>query len=150
MKWPHIKMDTLLSTTAVVVSIISFIFSFSLSRDVAVSQIRPAIVFLYDGGSGWSMQNIGNGPALNIIIAKRQTSGDWFEPVRVPPVAAGAGVALDWIGHSNIRTLGAIYQDFEGRYYSSFCQDDLSSAYEGRQLPIWPESEIKKHWQMSW
>lgn len=56
---------------------------------------------------------------------------------------------LPWIGHQNIRTLGASYTDIEDRWYSSTCTDDLSKIHEGNQLKRWPESQVTAYWKLA-
>ncbi|MBC8093046.1 MAG: hypothetical protein H7Y15_14125, partial [Pseudonocardia sp.] len=45
----------------------------------------PVVVFVWDPAAKiWSLRNIGNGPALNVIIAQHDRDG-WYNSVRVPP-----------------------------------------------------------------
>ena len=72
---------------ALVVSIGTFVYASVRERKAKVASIRPLLVFLYDGESGWYLKNVGQGPALNVILShKSKDDGDWITPVRVPPV----------------------------------------------------------------
>jgi hypothetical protein len=137
---------SLLPIIALLFAIVSFGLSFTLTRRSAVSGIKPVLVFIYDGEKGWILTNIGNGPALNIVVAQKRVNGNWFNPVRVPPISKGSEFRLLWLGHVNDTGLGATYTDFQNRKYSSTCLNDLSRVYSGDKFPEWEEHEIGRHW----
>jgi hypothetical protein len=137
---------TLLTAVAIVVSVASFVVSFISSRRAVIAGRRPILVFVYEGTTGWIARNLGNGPALNIVVAQKRVGGDWFSPVRIPPLAKDAEFQLEWLGHMNDTGLGATYADFEQRVYSTSCGNDLSRVYSYRLLPEWTEQQIKPHW----
>ena len=137
-----------IAVTALVVSIISFTLTYRLSRQSAVTSVRPVLVFEYSHKDNWGVRNVGNGPALNVIVAKKTDTTDWYNPVRIPPLAKDGQFSLaDWLyDDPNVRTLGAYYCDIVQRKYSSTCTNDLSEIHKGNKLKDWPEKEIKKHW----
>src|SRR4051812_9001936 len=110
---------TWISIIAIVVSAISFLISFWHTRKASVSGRMPVLVFVYDVDDGWVIRNIGNGPALNILVARKPISEEWFDPVRIPPLPKDGQFILSWVGHSNDDGLGATYQDFQNKFYSS-------------------------------
>lgn len=137
---------TLLSVFAILISVITFVVSFLHTWRTSVAAKRPVLVFVYDQEKGWIVRNIGNGPALNVVIAQRHIDDDWFNPVRVPPFSKDSEFGLNWIGHSNISYLGATYSDFDGRTYTSICGNDLSQAFRGARFGPWKEDRIGRHW----
>lgn len=104
------------------------------------------LTFVYDDETGWNSQNIGNGPALNVIAAQKEVGGQWFNPVGAPPLPKDGEFGCRWLGHVNTTGLGATHTDFEGGPYSSVTCNDLSRTFEGRKLPVWEESKIGRHW----
>jgi hypothetical protein len=142
----RIPWSELLSVIALVLSAVSFIAGHRLAARSAVIAVRPVLVFEYSGDAGWSLRNVGNGPALDVIVQHRWETGNWSGPVRVPPLAPGGTFATAWIGHADVRGLGSSYADIEARPYSSTTVDDLTSTHEGNVLPQWPESSVRKHW----
>jgi hypothetical protein len=143
------KPEVYISLAALAFAIVSFVVSFGHSVRARRAEFRPVVAIVYTDESGWVIRNVGSGPALNIVVAQSWDSGkdrEWSEPVRVPPLASGGEFHLHWIGHSNVRAIGAAYSDFEGRSYSSICEDDHSRAIEGRTLPDWPTEEVSRHW----
>ncbi len=132
---------------ALVFSVVSFVISYRLSVVSERSGLRPVVVFVYKEGAGWFLRNIGKGPALNILIAKRSETGEWYAPVRVPPLPEEESFDLAWWGPADALEAGATYQDFRGHTYSSTCRHDLSKVYEERLLPDWSEEQIQRHWR---
>lgn len=143
------ELASVLSIVAIVISAVSFSLSFWLSLKSARSGIRPVLAFVYNGESGWHLRNIGNGPALNITVAQKNVERQiWFDPVRVPPLEEESRLPLEWLGHVNDTGLGVVYEDFQGRTYSSTCGNDLTRIFRGRgEIPLWDEEEIGQHWR---
>jgi hypothetical protein len=92
------------------------------------------------------LKNIGSGPALNILVAQKRVGGEWFNPVRIPPLSKDGEYIPTWLGHVNTTGLGAIYSDSEGKPYTSTCGNDLSQVFEGAKFGPWKESDIGRHW----
>ena len=138
-----------MSIAAVVISVTSFSLSFWANLRSARSDIRPVLAFVYHGKSGWHLRNIGSGPALNVTVAQKNVeSKEWFNPVRVPPLEEASRFHLAWLGHVNHTGLGVVYEDFQGRTYSSTCGNDLSRIFRGRgEIPKWEEQRIGSHWR---
>jgi hypothetical protein len=68
---------------------VSLAISYWHNRQSAITGRKPVLTFAYDDKTGWVLQNIGNGPALNVIVAQKEIGGQWFNPVRAPPVSMG-------------------------------------------------------------
>jgi len=140
------RVELLLSILALVVAVVSFTMSFMQSQNAAVTGVMPVLGFVYDEDGRWVLQNLGNGPAMNIVVAIRQNdTAGWCDPVRLPPLAQDGKLALRWVG-LDVRWLGASYTDVEGRKYTATCVNDLSVSHRGQLLPTWPEADIAKHW----
>lgn len=137
------------SSVALVVSIASFGLSYRLSRDAAITSVRPVLVFQFDVNTGWSVRNVGNGPALDVLVAMRTgDNADWTQPLRIPPLSNDGEFGLQrWAVYADARTLGATYRDIQQRTYSTTCTDDVSVVQVGNALRTWPDSQIGRHWQ---
>lgn len=136
------------AAVALVVSIGSCAVSYHLARQTVATSVRPVLVFQYDPNDGWTLRNVGNGPALNVLIAlKTDDLADWTEPMRIPPLSKDGQFSLQrWAVYWRSRTLGATYSDIQERVYSTTCTNDLSEIHEGGVLKSWPDSEIRRHW----
>jgi hypothetical protein len=137
-----------LSVLPVVLSTLALTISFFSFNLTAVRNIRPVLTLAYRNDSGWYLRNIGNGPALNVIVAERPNEGEWVNPVRVPPLANGGEILLHWLGHTNIKWIGATYTDIDDRPYSSLTSEDLTSIRNDNAFPRWREQDIRKHWEI--
>lgn len=139
--------------TAIVVSLAAFTFSvvtfglnYQQSQRGAVLARKPVLVFEYEGDNGWILRNVGAGPALNVVVAQKHVGGQWFNPVRVPPLSKDGQFVLKWLDHVNTTGLGTTYTDTEQLPYTSTCENDLSETIGGTLFGPWPESMMGKHW----
>jgi hypothetical protein len=137
-----------ISVVAVLVSLTALAISFFASRRTAIAGSRPVLVFEYDASSGWHVRNIGNGAALDVVVAQKIIEGDWIAPVRIPPLRKYGEFILSWCLHVNDKGLGARYLDVEQRQYWSHCADDLTRTGRGNIFPRWPRETIKRHWNV--
>jgi hypothetical protein len=136
----------ILSAIAVVVSLVTFGLTHFHDRRLTVLGRRPVLVFEYDGSRGWILRNVGLGPALNPIVAQKTVGGDWFNPVRIPPLAVGGEFIPLWLRHVNTTGLGVLYDDTDGLPYSATCGNDRSRVFAGHRFGPWKEDEIGRHW----
>jgi hypothetical protein len=56
-----------ISLAAFIVSLASLAFTVFKGRYDQIVGVKPAIIFVYDSTNGWQIENIGAGPALNIV-----------------------------------------------------------------------------------
>ena len=138
----------LISVFALVLSALSFAVNLWVGRRATIRGRKPVLVFIDELDASWTIRNIGNGPALNVLVAQRQ-SGQWFNPVRVRPLAKDQTEPLAWLGGANDTGLGAMYSDSEGMKYTSTLGNEVAVSYEGHRLPNWKaESEIRRYWEL--
>lgn len=152
-------MKVVLPVVAILVSLTSFVVNFSHTRRRDVVSRMPVLIFEYTEDRGWVLRNVGLGPAMNILVAQapggrqrtcvEETGSGWVRPVRVPPLPQDGICGLHWVAHISKASLGATYTDFEGRSYTVTCRNDLSQVCKGRQMPMWEEGEIERHWRVS-
>lgn len=135
-----------LSVTALIVSVLAFALNYRHARRASVLARKPVLVFEYDGDRGWALKNVGSGPALNVVVAQKRVNGDWFNPVRIPPLAKDGEFVLAWLGHVNTTGLGTTYTDSENFPYTATCGNDLSRVREGVLFGPWEEAQIGRHW----
>jgi hypothetical protein len=133
------------------VSMGAFAFTVFKGRYDQITGVKPALVFVYDHDSGWQIQNIGAGPALIIVVAKKEggknsPAGTWIEPVRIPPLKKDGAFSLHWDPHNNTHGLGATYEDMWARSYTTMCARDLNVIRRGLRLRTWDEHEINAEW----
>ena len=143
----RIKPELALSAAAFALSVVAVTSSFYFSRVGLRTTVLPTLVFVYDEDQGWSLRNVGNGPALNVIVSHQSHEApQWIEPTRLYPLGDGEELQISWVGH-NPDKLAVSYSDAHNREYTSVTDEDLTKILAGRALPVWKESEILRLWE---
>ena len=60
--------SVLISALALFVSAVSFALNLAVGHRAAVRGRKPVLVFVDEPRECWILQNIGNGPAINVVI----------------------------------------------------------------------------------
>lgn len=139
-----------ISVASVAIAFASLVVNFVLNHRAAVRARKPVLVFVYESGN-WVLRNVGNGPALNVLVAQRDTEKKtWYDPVLVPPFAKDTSLSMDWVDARAVFGLGATYEDFEGRLYTSTLGGETSHTYDRDRLPTWKRigkgHEVWRYW----
>jgi hypothetical protein len=144
-----------ISVASVAIAFASLVVNFVLNHRAAVRARKPVLVFVDESGT-WVLRNVGNGPALNVLVAQRDTKKKtWFNPVLVPPFAKDTSLKLPWIDRASDPGLGASYDDFESRRYTSTLGGEIARTYDGDRLPRWKmtgtvwDVEVTRYWELS-
>lgn len=155
--------ELILSGAASLVSLVSVALTYRLWVLADRRSRLPVLIFMDDRGKDtdpdkwWVLRNVGNGPALNIVIARKSThdATEWSEPTRIAALARDSEVALPWLADSGfVAVLAATYQDFIGadgsgrvRAFTTVCSHNANSVRLGRHLPAWKVEEIPADWE---
>lgn len=135
----------IISIISLCIAIASVSIGFYFSKLSAKTSVRPILVFLYSPDRGWNLSNIGNGPALNLLLTKAPYKR-WEMPTRCYPLAAKDSINIWWMGH-NMKKLGVSYDDVHGRTYTSICEEDQNVIHYTNCLEGFSDAEIKKVWE---
>jgi hypothetical protein len=141
------KPQLVISLVALTLSIIATISSIYFSNIGIKTNVLPTLVFVYDSDKGWSINNVGNGPALNVVVT-HQTHGEnkWIEPTRLYPIPENDTVYIAWVGH-NPDKLMATYTDVHNRSYSSLTDEDLTTISDKDVSQPWKDTDIRRIWE---
>jgi hypothetical protein len=104
----------------------------------------------------WTVQNVGKGVTLNILISSSRRQNEWEKPTKVYSVVEGAEIKLSWV--VGALQLSADYFDMNQNTFSSVCQNDdtefiknpdrvLFDKYNGEYNR--PEDMNKINWSVS-
>ena len=144
----------LISVASVAIAFASLVVNFVLNHRAAVRARKPVLVFV-DESRTWVLRNVGNGPALNVLVAQRDANKKtWFNPVLVPQFAKDTSITLKWIDVASDPGLGASYEDFEGRRYTATLGGEIARAYDDDKLPKWNvaetgwDAEVRRYWEL--
>lgn len=143
------SLATGIAIVSVLIASVSFVVNYRIAQRTAVRARKPVLVFVDDPQQQcWVLHNVGNGPALNVLVAQRH-GGSWFNPILAPPLAREAVVPLTWLGRLNSHGLGATYSDFEDRRYTSTLGGERSQTYVGNRLPDWDTGkDVRRSWEV--
>lgn len=132
---------------AIAISAITFVITSWRAQRAEARARKPVLVFVdVPEQECWVLRNVGNGPALNIVCAQRR-DGQWFNPVRLPPLGNDASFPMPWLGRTSDTGLGSTYSDFEGSAYTTTIGNEIVRTHHGARLPHWPETEITRYWE---
>jgi len=129
-------MDTLFSLISLLLSLTAIVITYLVFRKTHKRTVQPIIVFSNvekeDGDkTSWCIENVGNGPALNVLVAGGTTQLEWNDGDKTLIAVMGCNVSrrLDWV-----RLRGAFlatYKDIYGREYTSICVHNKHTITEG-------------------
>jgi len=142
-----IKPELIISIVALVVAIASTIASVYFSKLNIRTDIFPVLVLVYDAKDGWEIRNIGNGPAINIIVSHQEHgTNEWIKPTRIYPIPKDGKINLSWVGY-NPDKIAVTYSDIHEKQYTSITDEDLTEIKDTNELPSWKKTEILRIWE---
>jgi hypothetical protein len=134
---------------ALVVSVIVFVDNRLRALEAARLARVPMLAFTWDDPrQSWILSNIGNGPALDVVILQR-IGGRWVHPLRMREMAAQDNNAIPsgWMRWDENPGLGARYRSITGEQYMTKTGDDWSQHSAGwGDMPDTLWSDIEPHW----
>ncbi len=144
-------LSAVFSGVALLVSVVVFYENRRRSIEAAKLQRRPSLVFAWDHEQGhWDLDNIGNGPALDVVIVQR-IDGQWALPLRMPELPAGGRgiVPRRWLEQRHDDPgLAARYRSVTAEPYMTETGDDVSTITEGwGTLPAALWGDVEPHWR---
>jgi hypothetical protein len=117
----------------------------------------PVLVFLDSPGPRWRLKNVGNGPALNVVVAQKLRHDDtgWVEPTRVPALGRDEELPLTWLaGGGNVDVLAATYADLvgadgrgRGRTFTTLCAHNVNIVKPGTGIPAAVVTASEPDWR---
>jgi len=124
--------SALISTVAIFVTVRIF------SRTVR-SNFKPVLIFSSRGEEtmrwGWKLQNYGNGPALNVLVADGYNLKNFHSIVNCYPLSKDASVDLLWAKKTGV--LVATYSNIYGEQFTSICQHNQTRIIKKNIYPEW-------------
>lgn len=146
----------IVAVIALALSVVTFAFSQRSARATDRRSRIPVLVFVYDPNGNWFLRNVGNGPALNIVLAVKARHEDerWQDLTRIPPISRDGDFRLDWLGDADVAVIAAAYEDFlaadnpgKSRTYTVTMSNDVNRIVPRRELPQWGVHESLAYWQ---
>lgn len=128
-------MENIIASVISFFSLVASFYAVYLTQKTFKTGLMPILVFSRRTNGNWQIENVGNGPAINVVIADGTKTRDWVSIVRCFPIAAGAKVELTWL--VSAYELAAVYFDSEGEVFTSKCCSNENSICKGNKYPAW-------------
>jgi len=108
-----------IAISSILLSLIALGFSFySFFKNLRASS-RPVLIFAMSANFKWKLQNVGNGPAINVIVLDIDKKNDLISATNCYPLAVNSNLELTWL--TAAWKLVAIYTDIWGKKYETIC-----------------------------
>jgi hypothetical protein len=130
-----------------IASLLTFFIGYTLNIKSARNSRKPVLVFEYQQSNGWLIRNVGNGPALNIIVTCKGKKGAWKYFVRLPALAKDDKFILTWLGHCDVWSLSSVYTDFLGIAYTLVSIHDENHIRTGQKINPPKGFKVPRYWQ---
>jgi hypothetical protein len=126
----------LLAWIPVLVSVIAIF----VAKRAVTRSIRPVLVFVCEvRDEVWCIQNVGAGPALDILVAEKDREEQpWARFMRVPPLPKDGKIRL----RAAPSFLAVTYHDAENNAYSTICSGYRNRLQKGHVFDRPDESQI--------
>jgi hypothetical protein len=135
-----------LSIAALAVSLVSFVVTLFLTIRRDAVALRPMLIFTYRA-TGWHVDNVGNGPALDVIFTRRRGKDISTDThVRLPALPKGAEFLLHFARRDNENRFIATYTDSDGRPFTSGSRHDVSKISKGWKAVKRPDAAAVERW----
>jgi hypothetical protein len=99
------------------------------------SSARPVLIFSMTSDFLWRVENVGTGPAINLVILDTDSKGLFASVTNCYPLAVGASLDLIWI--DACWKLGAVYTDVYGDTFTTICQGNRNRVVNRNEFPQW-------------
>ena len=119
---------SVLTFAPVALSAVAIFVSFYAFRMTHWTSLRPILIFANirrEGpGHRWIVENVGQGPAINIILCCANHDCRWKdeENTLMPALPVGQQIALGFFSRAG--AFCAIYSDVAGYHYTTVCMDN--------------------------
>lgn len=136
--------QTLISSLSLFISVCALVVSVVLFRKTRQATVQPMLIFARrDDDKLWHLQNVGNGPALNLVVVDGHRVEGWATATNCDALAAGGSIALSWLKIAS--KLGAAYTDVYDRPYHTICEQYRNRVTPGELIGIPAPSQHEFH-----
>jgi hypothetical protein len=140
------SIEALFAALAFAASVVSLAVSWYTHRETVKASARPVLIFSARTDSLWQVQNVGHGPALDVLVGARNESGQYQTITGCYPLAAGASASLTWQQYSH--GWAATYADIFGNAFTTVSADHKNTVYGFNRFGAWrPDSS---EWLYRW
>ena len=123
----------LISVVSIVISVLAVWLSYYTFRRTLKEGVRPALIFSRRSETLWQIQNVGNGPAISLIVVDMDRNGEWRTVANCYPLSSGAGTTLQWVEYGY--QFAAIYTDINGGFFTTHYMNGQNRLVAKNKFP---------------
>lgn len=133
-------MSIFLAVVPLILSTVAILASLHAFRTTHRTNLRPTLIFENSlreksDKTVWCVENVGRGPAINVIMACADMNFLWKEEenILLPALSVGQQQHLDLL--SVAWAFCAVYSDVDGRFYTTVCRENRNTVSLGNRYP---------------
>lgn len=105
--------------------------------------IRPVLIFTKRNQSFWHLENVGSGPAINVLVSDAKTDCKWKSPTRYHSIGVKDRAQL--LPPPSSDSLAVRYSDINHRWYSTECIDSKTTIHATDTFNDWGPPVFTEH-----
>ena len=124
------------TVASIFLSLAAILLSYYTFKRTLKTEVRPILVFLRRDEAAWQLQNIGNGPAVKLVVAdkiREDQLARWGIIANCYPLATGATISLPWIEGGF--EFAATYTDIHGNTFTTHFRHGDNLIFEKNLFP---------------
>ncbi len=110
-------------------------FSYFTFRRSLSAAARPILIFSMTSSYRWRIDNVGSGPAINIMVGDRNRDGAFISITNCYPLSPGGRLDLPWL-EAGIE-LVVVYTDVYDNAYTTICNWNRNRILSRNEFPEW-------------
>ena len=134
-----IETGTLIATIcSTIISFLAVFISYYTFKRTIKNEVRPVLIFTRRSATLWQIQNIGKGPAIQVVIGEKlryKKMTKWGTVANCYPIAANAEISLTWIEDGF--EFATVYTDIHGESFSTHFKAGRNMVYDKNLFPKW-------------
>lgn len=130
----------LMASLSTAIAFLAVLISLYTYHRTTRSSVRPVLIFSMTTDFLWRVENVGAGPAINVVVAHRQGNAPFVDVTNCYPIAAGSSLDLKWIGV--VGCPAAVYTDVFGSAFTTTCSGTTNRVESRNAYKDWkPERD---------
>jgi len=97
--------------------------------------VRPVLIFTKRNHNSWYLENVGSGPAIDVLLSDCRTKGGWDSPTRYHSI--GVKDKAEILSTRAGDSFAVSYSDVNGRWYSTTCIDSQTTIHNKSTFRDW-------------
>jgi hypothetical protein len=127
-----------IATASVILSVIALFISYYSFRRTLHATSKPVLIFSMNSMFRWRLENVGSGPAINLIVGDKDREDGFVSITNCYPLSAGACLEVLWI--KGAYELVAVYTDVYGNTFTTICSGS-NRVLNRNQFPEWKPNQ---------